>query len=108
MATFDWTFWIKATTEDKATKVFARVLARAERTAQNVEIEPYPKIGGFVIRFRIEFESATRNDQIVEAIYIGQSMATQWMLFGNITDDPSAWSSHCHEPGVIAIEWKLQ
>lgn len=89
-------------------KVFARVLARAERMGRSVAVKPYPKTGGFVIRFQIELGSATRSDQIVEAIRICQSMATNWILTGNIADEPGAWSSHGSEPGVAAIEWSLQ
>ena len=103
-----WKIWTKTNTKKKALEVFLRLLKRAGRTAEVLSVELYPKIDGHVIRFTIYLESETWNDQIVEIIGIGQSIAHDWSLTGSISSDPGESSSKVCDSGVAGIEWSFQ
>jgi hypothetical protein len=107
MANISWKIWTRTTTEKKALEVYRRALKRMGKQAQLVSIEPYPKINGHVILFEIELESEAWNDRIIEAIRLGQTIASGWILTGNVIDDPGGWASRVNDSGVENMEWSL-
>ena len=103
-----WKIWTETSTEEKALKVFRRVLQKMSIQGQIISVEPYPKINGYIINFGSELESEKLNDQIIECFRIGQSVASSWSLTGNVVDDPGGWSSKSNVPGVNSIEWTFR
>lgn len=100
-----WKMWTEARTEAKALRVFERARQAIGREATDRHIEPYPKIEGFVVTFRVELESQAWNDSAVELIELGQRVGYGWILCGNILADPSGWSNDSSVPGVKSIQW---
>lgn len=103
-----WKIWTKTNNEKNATNVLRRVLKKMNRQAQIVSLEPYPNISGHVLRFVIELESETWNDQIIECFHTGEKVAYSWSLTGNVADDPGGFSSKVGDCGVEAIKWSFR
>jgi hypothetical protein len=102
-----WKIWIGAKSEDRALRVSERVQEALGRVAVGHGIEPYPKIGGFLVRFEVELGSERWNDCVVEVVEMGQRVGHAWILSGDVRDDPSGWSNRPRIAGVQAIEWSL-
>jgi hypothetical protein len=102
-----WKIWVEAKSEDKALRVSERVRGLLGREAVDQDIEPYPKIAGFLVIFWVELRSEAWNDCVVELIELGQRVGHEWILSGEILGDPSGWSNKPRVSGVKAIEWLL-
>jgi hypothetical protein len=102
-----WKIWVEAKSEEKALRVSERVRHLLGREAVDQDIEPDPKIAGFLVVFWVELESEVWNDCVVELIELGQRIGHEWLLCGDILADPSGWSKKPRVPGVRAIEWFL-
>lgn len=106
MHTF-WRIWCDARTQQKAIKLYNRVIDALGCEAMLRSIKPYPKINGFVIDFELPLTSQTWNDAVMEAIQLGQCFAAGWQLSGNIAKDPDASSNQSSVSGVVMAQWWL-
>jgi hypothetical protein len=102
-----WKLWVTARTQEKAARVYARVIERMARHPDLLTIEPYPKIDGFVVTYAVPLQSREWNDAIVEVIDLGQRFAHGWCLSGAITQDPSASAHQTSVAGVSMAQWWL-
>jgi hypothetical protein len=100
-----WKFWTDARTEAKALRVFERVQRALGREVLDLCVEPYPKIGGFVVTFWVELESQAWNDSVVELIELGQRVGYGWILSGRVLAEPEGWSNESSVSGVKSIQW---
>jgi hypothetical protein len=102
-----WKIWIEAKSEQKALRVSEQVRRILGRETEGQDIEPYPKISGFLVRFCVELGGEAWNNCVIEVIEMGQRVGHEWILSGDIGNDPSGWSNQPSIPGVKAIEWIL-
>ncbi|APW61648.1 hypothetical protein [Paludisphaera borealis] len=102
-----WKTWIEAKAERNALRVSERVRDALGGEAVDQRIEPYPKTSGFLVSFEVELGSEAWNDCVVEVIELGQRVGHEWILSGDVRDDPSGWSIKPSISGVKAIEWSL-
>jgi hypothetical protein len=102
-----WKFWLTAKTKQKAVSVSDNVFRQMEVTPVTVAIEPYEKTGGFVVRCELELECLSWDNCVVTTIGMGQSIAHQWILFGDVYRGVSGWSKNPSVIGVDAIQWEL-
>ena len=102
-----WKLWVNTKSEDTAYTITNRVLKDAGIEALNITIEPYPKTEGLVLRFEVALTSGSWNDCVVEVIALGQRMAREWQLSGDVNVDISGWSTKAAVIGVRAAEWNL-
>ena len=102
-----WRIWCDARTEQKALKLYHRVIDAIGGEATRPKIEPYPKINGFMIAFDVALASQAWNDAVVEVIELGQRFAIGWQLVGNIKRDSQAISNQTHVARVKVAEWRL-
>jgi hypothetical protein len=101
-----WAVWAQANTEKKAREVLSRLLKKMGREDQMISIQAEEKFG-YLIRFRVELESETQNDAIIECFTLGQRVASGWCLIGDVRDDPGGFSNHVSDSGVGMLEWGL-
>ncbi len=102
-----WKVWVDAKTTSKAHRVVARVYRNLGGDVSNQCIEPYSKIGGFVVSFEMDHADSTWNDCVIEVIELGQRVGYGWVFAGDVRQDPSGWSNKSNVSGVTAIEWIL-
>jgi hypothetical protein len=102
-----WKFWLTTKNRQKAVSVADKVFRQMEVTPVAVDIEPYEKTGDFVIRCELELECLSWDNCVVTTIGMGQRIAHQWILFGDVYRDLSGWSKNPSVIGVAAIEWML-
>ncbi len=102
-----WKFWTEAKTDEKAERVFARVIKDMGITHESLSIMPYEKTGGYVISFFSTPSADPWNEAIIETIALGQKVARQWLISGCILSDPSGWSNEPRVTGVTAASWDV-
>ncbi len=102
-----WNLWVTTKNKEKAQRLYSKVIEQMGRAAQLCSIEPYPKIDGFVVSFKIELDSQQWNDAVVETISLGQRFAYAWHLTGEIEGSPEATSHQTNIPGVVMAAWWL-
>ncbi len=102
-----WSVFSSAKSEQKARKVYNWFRERLGREVLDVSFAPYPKTGGWTFTGRTPLYGSTWNDQVVEAIGLGQCVGYGWRISGDVRDSPSGWSNEPSVSGVTAIEWQL-
>jgi hypothetical protein len=102
-----WTVFTNARSEKAARNIYRRLMQRMGREGVAVTIEPYWKTGGHMLIFATNLAGASWNDQVVEAIALGQRAGYSWMLLGDVSDDLSGWSNKASVSGIEAMEWNL-
>lgn len=103
-----WVIWVDTPHHEKAGKFLDRIARRMERKPTRVEMEPYPKTGGYRVAFTIELEAKGWNDCLVETLFLGQCVASDWHLGGSVLDDAFGVSQKARDSGVRMIEWQLR
>ena len=99
-----WKAWADVNTRTKGLSL-ARKLASAMGTEHfGLRAEKYHK-GGYVTFFNIEHPQDAWNDFVVDVIGLGQKVASDWILTGNVQADPSGWSTRCRISGITAVSW---
>src|SRR5690349_17676379 len=100
-----WTVFTNVRSEKAARNIYRRLIQRLGREPASVTIERYWKTGGHLLYFAIQLASATWNDQVVEAIALGQRAGYSWTLSGEVSLDLSGWSIRAQISGIDAMEW---
>ncbi len=103
-----WSVWSDATSEKSARNVAMRLLRRLGRPADQLTFASYPKTGGWTFTFQTPLEGASWNDYVVDAIALGERVASAWSLSGEVRQSPEGWSTKSRISGVTAIQWWLQ
>ena len=85
--TSSWKLWATAATPEKARRVLRDVLRRMSAEAADVQVEPYPKIDGHVVRFSIELVEVDYADAVVAVLALGQRVGRGWTLSGFIGEE---------------------
>lgn len=102
-----WCAWSDARSEKSAHNVATRLLRQLDRPVDQLTFAPYPKTGGWEFSFRTQVPGARWNDYVVHVIALGQRVAYNWALSGDILQDPTGWSTKPRTSGVTAIQWQL-
>jgi hypothetical protein len=92
--------------EPNARQALESLVAMQESSPLDMSLGPY-HLGGFVASFRTVCQAERWNDAVVEVIELGQRIASDWKLAGNIACDPSGWTTRSRVSGVSAIHWVL-
>jgi hypothetical protein len=103
-----WNAWSDATSEKSARNVATRLLRDLGRPVDQLTFAPYPKTGGWTFDFRTHLEGASWNDYVIDVIALGQGVAYNWELSGDVRQVPKGWSTRSRISGVTAIQWWLQ
>ena len=102
-----WSVFSSAKSERAARKVYKWFQERLGCEVLDVSFAPYPKTGGWTFTGTTPLNGATWNDQVVEALGLGQCVGYMWTLTGNVRYRLSGWSNQPSVSGVTAIEWQL-
>jgi len=106
-----WTIFTNANSEDKARRVANLVIERLDAVAVEVEVldvAPYPKTNGHVVRLTVEFPSAPWADTVVTALRAAQNVGYSWEILGSIETELDAVSSKARTKGVQLITFYVQ
>jgi hypothetical protein len=107
VTTSHWKTWLNTDKEQKARAIVKWLRERLGLDLEQLQIEPYPKTGGYVASFAIPLRSQTWNGDVVEVIALAQRIGRRWTLLGDVHNDLSGWSNECSVTGVVSIEWQL-
>jgi hypothetical protein len=102
-----WSVFCGANSDEAARKVAKWFQQRLEREILDLALEPYPKTGGWTFTARTPLVGTAWNDQVVEAISLGQQIGYAWRLSGEVESSLSGWSNELKVSGITAIEWQL-
>lgn len=108
MLVSNWTIFVDAKTREKAEKVLTRAAGNLGRGLVAVGIESYEKTGGYKITFRVELESNSWNDAVVETLVLGQQVGSRWQLWGHVLEEWGAVASESSISGIQTIMLEIQ
>ncbi len=101
-----WTIWLNAHDKPAAERLLGRVSQQIGVEILDAEISPYHK-GGYKAKFLVTHDASGWSDIVVECLKIGQRVAREWRLYGDVLDDVNAISNTTSVSGVDMIEWQL-
>jgi hypothetical protein len=102
-----WNVWTDATSAKSAGDVARRVLREMSRSGIALTFAPYNKTNGWTFAFQTIPTSASWNDAVVETIALGQSMAFDWIIGGDVQQAPESLSTKASVSGVTRIQWQF-
>jgi len=100
-------FWkarCNAKSHDKAQIMARRIFERLGHAVVDDSIEPHAE-GGFVIDFCTTHAVQRWNDFVMSVIELGQRVARDWSILGDIRDQADGLSTHSAIPGVTFTQW---
>lgn len=107
-----WKFWLDVTSETKAVRVYTKLLARMQCSATLMHItrytlplQPWEVSKGYAVRCRMDVNCATQHEAIVETIELGQRIAPEWTLLGDIRHHPHGYTRQSQLPVEQACWW---
>jgi hypothetical protein len=102
-----WAIYTNAKTERAAQHLYKRLIREIGKTPDDTHYSLYPKNQAWQITFTINILTGTLNDQIVEAIALGQRCGYGWILTGDVHDSLEGWCNQTRIGGITSIGWQL-
>jgi len=99
-----WRLWCNTTSPRKARRLTGRVAAALGRDIEPELIEDRSR-KMIEATFELRHGRQPWNDCVIEIIALGQRVAYQWILTGDVRRQLEGWSNHAAIPGIVAMHW---
>jgi hypothetical protein len=103
---FVWKLFTDCKSEKAARRLSFRHFAFIGQEFNFISVEPYHK-GGYVVRAVTLLSAHTWQEAIFQALAQAQATGREWIISGDINNEPDAWSNNSAVAGIVSVHLQV-